>query len=218
MEYDLDYEGAEAALNKASALEPGNTDLVSFRANLEEMRGRLDEAIALRKQTVALDPLCASCYLFLGNDLYTSGQYDEANRILQKALEVNPQQGFIHLVLGQILLAQGRPQQALAEMQKEPNEAVRLTGEAFAYHSLGRRKDSDAALKELIAKYGSWSAYQIAEVYAYRGENDKAMEWLERAYQQHDSGTAFAKADELFKGLRRNPRFLALLKKMQIPQ
>ena len=74
---------------------------------------------------------------------------------LQKALELDPQQGFIHFVRGQILLARGRPQEALAEMQQETNDWLKLAGEAFAYHSLGRRQDSDAALRELIAKHGS---------------------------------------------------------------
>ena len=216
MQYDLDWEGAEAALNKAAALEPGNTGLLAFRADLEDMRGNLDEAIELRKRTVALDPLCSACYLFLGNDLYAKGRYDEANTVLQKALELDPQQGFIHLVLGQILLARGSPQEALAEMQKESNEIMRLAGEAFAYHSLGRHQDSDASLKKLISNDGS--AYQVAEVYAYRGEGDKALEWLERAYQQHDSGMTFLKVDGLFKDLHQNPRYLQLLKKMKLPQ
>ena len=124
------------------------------RADLEEVRGRLDEAIELRKRTVALDPLCSSCYLFLGNDLSETGQYDEANTVLQKALELDPQQGFVHFVRGQILLAQGRPQEALVEMQQETNDGLKLAGEAMAYHSLGRQQASEAALKELIAT--SW--------------------------------------------------------------
>ncbi len=215
--YDFDWEGAEAALNKAAALQPGSADLLLSRADLADARGRLDEAIQLRKQAVALDPLCSSCYLFLGADLSETGQYDEANTSLQKALELDPQQGFIHFVRGQILLARGRPQEALVEMQQETNDWLKLAGEAFAYHSLGRRQDSEAALKELIAKYGSGSAYQIAEVYAYRGETDKALEWLNRAYQQHDSGLPSLKTDGLFKGLRQNPRYIELLKKMALP-
>jgi len=216
--YDLDWEGAEAALNKAAALEPGSADSFSLRADLEEMRGRPDQAIELRKRVVALDPLYSSCYLFLGNDLYQIGQYDEANTILQKALELDPQQGFIHFVLGQILLAQGRPQEALVEMQQEPNDWLKLTGEAFAYYTLGHQQASDAALKKLIATNGSGSAYQVAQVYGYRGEPDKALEWLERAYQQHDAGLPYVQSDALFKGLRQNPRYLQLLRKMQIPQ
>jgi len=217
LNYDFDWEGAEATLNKAAALQPGSSDLLSYRADLEEARGRLDEAIEFRKRAIALNPLCSSCHLFLGNDLYEAGQYDEANTILQKALDLDPQQGYVHLVRGQILLAQGRPQEALVEMQRESAEALRLAGEAFAYHSLGRREASEAALKELIAKHGSDAAYQVAEVYAYRGEVDKALEWLDRAYQQHDAGTPFLKIDVLFKGLHQNPRYIELLKKMALP-
>jgi eukaryotic-like serine/threonine-protein kinase len=216
--YDLDWEGTEAALNKAVALEPGNTDLLSLRADLAEMRGLLDQAIELRKQAVTVDPLCSFCHLFLGNDLYQVGQYDEANTVLRKALELDPQQGFIHFVLGQILVAQRRPQEALLEVQQEPNEGLKLAGEAFVYYFLGQQQASDATLKKLIASYGSQSAYQIAEVYAYRGELDKALEWLERAYQQHDAGLPYLQSDALFKGLHQNPRYLQLLRKMQLPQ
>lgn len=212
--YDFDWDGAEAALNKAAALEPGSADVLSLRAGLAEASARLDEAIELWKHAVAQDPLCSSCYLFLGNDLYEVGRYDEGNTALRKALELDRQQGFIHLVLGQILLAQGRPQEALMEMQQETNDGLKLTGEAFAFYSLGQHQDSDTALKKLIDSYGSTGAYQIAEVYAYRGEEDRAINWLDRAYEQHDSGLPFLKSDGLFKGLHQNPRYLELLKKL----
>ena len=215
--YDFDWEGAEDALNKAAALQPGSVELLFSRAILEDARGHLDQAIELRKRTVALDPLCSSCYVFLGVDLSETGQYDEANTALQKALELNPQQGFVHLVRGQILLARGRRQEALVEMQQETNEGLKLAGEAMVYHSLGRQHDSEAALQELIASHGNDGAYQIAEVYAYRGEVDKALDWLDRAYQQHDSGLSGLKTDGLLKALRQNPRYLELLKKMALP-
>ncbi|HUK42861.1 MAG TPA: protein kinase [Candidatus Bathyarchaeia archaeon] len=214
--YDFDWEGAEAALNKAAALQPGNPDLSASRANLEEMWGRLDKAIELWKQTVALNPLCASCYFYLGNDLFNTGQYDEGNTILQKALDLDPQQGFVHFVRGQILLAQGRPQEALVEMQQETNDWLKLTGEALAYHSLGRQPASEAALKELIARHASDAAYQIAQVYADRGEADKALDWLDRGYQQHDSGMPYLKSEGLFKGLHQNPRYIEILKRMRL--
>ena len=216
--YDLDWAGAEAALNQAAALEPGSTDLLYIRATLEGVRGRVDEAIELRKRTVALDPLCSSCYVFLGDDLSIAGQYDEANRMLQKALELDPQQGFVHFIRGQILLAQGRPQEALGEMQQETNDWLKLTGEAIAFHSLGRHQPSEAALRELIARHGNDAAYQVAEVYASRGETDKALEWLNRAYQQHDSGLIGLKSDPMLKSLRQNPGYIQLLKKMKLAQ
>jgi eukaryotic-like serine/threonine-protein kinase len=216
LNYDLDWEGAQAALDKATALEPGSADVLGTRAGLEELRGRLDKSIELWKQATALDTLCSSCYLFLGNDLYQTGQYDEADSVLQKALQLDPQQGYIHFVRGQILLARGRPQDALPEMQQEPHEGLKLAGEAMAYHSLGRRQASEAALRKLITLHGSTGAYQIAEAYAYRGETDKALDWLDRAYQQHDSGMPYLKSDGLFKGLHQNPRYIELLKKMSL--
>ena len=216
-DYDFDWNGAEAALNKAAALQPGSVDLLASQADLEEARGRLDEAIELRKRTVALDPLCSYCYLFLGGDLSQTGRYDEANTALQKALDLEPQQGFVHFERGQILLARGRPQEALVEMQQETNDGLKLAGKAMAYHSLGRQPASEAALKELITTHGSGAAYNIAEVYAYRGETDKALDWLERAYQQHDSGLTYLKTDWLLKGLHQNPRYIQLMEKMQLP-
>ena len=102
-------------------------------------------------------------------------------------------------------------------MQQETNEGLKLAGEAIAYHSLGRHQDSESALKELIASHGNDGAYQIAEVYAYRGEMDKALEWLDRAYQQHDSGLPGLKTDGLFKSLHQNTHYIELLKKMALP-
>ena len=122
LNYDFDWDGAEAALNQAAALQPGSVDLLCFQADLAETLGHLDEGIELRKRTIALDPLCSSCFVFLGNDLFYAGRYDEANAVLQKALELDPQQGFVHFIRGQILLAQGRAQEALMEMQQETSD------------------------------------------------------------------------------------------------
>jgi hypothetical protein len=87
----------------------------------------------------------------------------------------------------------------------------------LAYHALGRGQDSTAALGALIAKYGTDGAYQIAQVYAYRGESDKSFEWLERAYKQRDPGLTDMKTDPLLKSLRHDPRYTEFLKKMHLP-
>ena len=216
--YDFNWQGAEASLNKAAVLEPGSADLLGYRAELQEMLGNLKEAIELQKQAIALDPLQAGAYLVLSNQLYEAGRYEEANGALQKALELNPQHAFAHAGLGQILLAQGHRQEALAQMQQETADWGRLQGEAFAYYSLGRRQESDAALRELIAAHANDSAFQIAEVYAYRGEVDKAIQWLDRAYEQHDSGLIGLKLDPLLKSLHQHPRYIEILKKMRLQQ
>jgi tetratricopeptide (TPR) repeat protein len=117
--------------------------------------------------------------------------------MLQRALELNPQKGADHLIRGRILLAQGRPQWALAEIEQETDGALKLGGEALVYHSLGRPQDSDGALQKLIAiaTRQQEETYLIATVYAFRGESDKAFEWLDRAYRQRDVSLLFVKID-----------------------
>ncbi|HTF66356.1 MAG TPA: hypothetical protein VK638_27100, partial [Edaphobacter sp.] len=69
----------------------------------------------------------------------------------------------------------------------------------------------------LIAKYHTTAPYQIAQVYAYRGEADKSFEWLERASEQRDPGLPELKSNPLFKTLHHEPRYSDLLKKMHLP-
>jgi hypothetical protein len=80
-----------------------------------------------------------------------------------------------------------------------------------------RKKESDAALAEVIEKYQYEAAFQIAEVYAYRGETDNAFEWLERSYKQRDGGLGDMKGDPLLRSLEGDPRWPAFLKKMRLP-
>jgi tetratricopeptide (TPR) repeat protein len=215
--YDWDWEHAEASLQKAEALEPGSVEVLRYSSSLSRTLGRQDEAIELYKKVIALDPLRARSYSSLGGQLYNAGRYEEANAMLQRALELNPQKEHDHLIRGQILLAQGRPQQALAEMEQEPGAGWKLFGESLAYHKLGRSHDSEAALSKVIAEHEKDWAYQIADVYAYRGESDKAFEWLDRAYRQRDGGLMFVKIDPLLTGLRQDPRYTDVLKKMHLP-
>jgi TolB-like protein/DNA-binding winged helix-turn-helix (wHTH) protein/Tfp pilus assembly protein PilF len=214
--YDWDWDAADASLTKAAALEPGNVEVFRIRAHLSKVLGHLDQAIKLYEQSVLLDPLRANSYVSLGQLLYVAGRYDEARAALQQALALNPQATYSHVVLCQILIAQGNPQQALAEIEKEPNEGGKLTGEVLAYHALGRKQDSNAALAGLIAKHHTYGAYQIAQVYAYRGDSDKSFEWLERAYDQRDTGLPSFNTEPLFKNLHHDPRYAELLKKMRM--
>ncbi len=215
--HDWDWEGAEASFRKAGQLEPGSADLLGHRAYLTRTLGRVDEAIELYKQAIARDPLRANFHLALGYELYFVGRYEEARAALRKAQELNPQLSSLHLTRGKILFSEGRQQEALAEMERETGEWEKLSGEALAYHALGRREESDKALKKLIASHQNDSAYQIAEAYAYRGETDKAFAWLERAYRQRDPGTPELKTGPLMRSLRQDPRYAELLKKMRLP-
>ena len=94
---------------------------------------------------------------------------------------------------------------------------LRLYLYALAYHALGRKKEADTVLSELIAKYQAIDAYQIAEVYALRNQSDEAFEWLDRACAKHDDGLIETKIDPLLKSLHNDPRYAALLKKLNLP-
>ena len=91
-------------------------------------------------------------------------------------------------------------------------------GLPLAFHALGRRNESDAALATLKEKHGDVAAFQIAEVHAYRGEADLAFEWLERAYAQRDGGLVDIKGDRFLRMLADDPRYKAFLNKMKLPE
>jgi tetratricopeptide (TPR) repeat protein len=193
-------------------LQPGSAVVLSYRAYLYQCTGRLDEAIALTGEASTLDPLRTSAYL--GDLLYVAGRYDEARSALDKAVTANPKIEGLHARLALILLAQGRAQDALAEIDLEPGEWEKLTAEALVYHALKRTAESDKALAILISRHPEDAPYQIAEVYAYRGETNHAIEWLERAYRQRDPGLNQLKLDPLLRNVLSDERYLDLLKKM----
>ena len=217
MSHDWDWDGADASLKKAAMLEPGSAEVAHGRAYLERRLGRVDEAIELYKLSIALDPLRSNSHLALADELYRVGRYEEALATLQKAEELNPQLSSLHLTRGTVLFSQGRQQEALDEMEKETGDWEKLSGEALAYHALGRRAESDNALKKLIATHQNEAAFQIAEVYAFRGETDQAFAWLDRAYRQRDSGLPEMKTSPLMKSLLKDQRRAELLQKMRLP-
>jgi|HubBroStandDraft_4_1064222.scaffolds.fasta_scaffold02461_6 TolB-like protein/DNA-binding winged helix-turn-helix (wHTH) protein len=217
IQHDWDWDAANTWLTKAAELEPGSAEILSVRANLSWVLGNLDQAINLREQAVALDPLRADSFLDLGYLLYMAGRYDKAQAEVRKALDLNPQAPFAHFTLGLILVFEEKSKDALAEIEKEPSEWAKLTSQVLVYHALGREHDSDAGLVDLIAKHHADSAFQIAQGYAFRGESDKSFEWLERAYQQRDPGLTTIKTDPLLKHLHQDPRYAELLKKMRLP-
>jgi TolB-like protein/DNA-binding winged helix-turn-helix (wHTH) protein/Flp pilus assembly protein TadD len=213
--YEWDWDGADAALKKAADLQPGSAVALSYRAYLYECLGRLDEAIALTQEASILDPLRTQAYL--GSLLLTAGRYDEARASLEKALSMNQKLEGAHAKLGMVHFAQGQAQAALAEMNAEPGEWERLTGLALVYRALGRTHDADAALASLVHTHAEDSPYQIAEIYAYRGEVDQAFAWLDRSYVKRDPGLNQLKLDPLLKDLRADPRYSNLLRKMRLP-
>ena len=216
-EVDWDWTGANTSLQRAVELDPENSAVLNLAAGLADSFGRFEEAVELLRRAIALDPLNAAIRGSLAEICSILGRQEEAEAEFKKALELDPDLPPNHEGLGLLYLAQGRAQDALAEIEREQMGMWRLQGQAVAYYALRRKKESDAALNELIAKYQSQSAFLIAEVYASRKEPDQAFKWLDRAYVQHDSGVAETKLSSLLKNLRGDPRYTAFLKKLRLP-
>jgi serine/threonine-protein kinase len=214
--YDWDWIGADEAFARALELEPANTEVVRGAASLAANLGRLNQAVELSQRAVELDPLLVSSHRNLGLYSYFAGRLDQARSALEKALELNPELRVAHTLLGRVYLAWSRPEQALEQFHSEPHPAFRVFGLALAHHALGQEQEAQAALDELIETWGAQTAYQIAEIYAFQGDPDKAFEWLERAIAERDPGTAETKVDPLLVSLQDDPRWPAFLRKMRL--
>src|SRR6516164_6549291 len=215
--YDWDWAAADASYQRALALQPGNAMVVRTAGGLAASLGRLDEALALHRRAVELDPLSAAARMNLGTYAYYAGHYDEAVAAFRNLLELDPSIPVIHHDLARVYLAQGRLQQALEEIQQEPEPVWRLFGQVLVYHALDKKDDADAALSEFVAKYSDDSAYQVASAYAFRGQTEKAFEWLHKAYTRRDPGLSDIKIDPLLLSIRSDARYSAFLKTMRLP-
>jgi TolB-like protein/DNA-binding winged helix-turn-helix (wHTH) protein len=216
-EADWDWTGANASLRRALELDPGNSPVLNLSAGLALSLGRFEEAVELDRRAIALDPLNAGLRGSLAETCFTMGRLEEAEAGFKKASELDPGLAPNHEGLGLVYLAQGRAQDALAEIEREQMGRWRLQGQAVAYYALRRKKESDTALNELIAKYQLQNAFLIAEVYSFQKEPDQAFKWLDRAYMQHDTGVPETKASTLLKNLHGDPRYTAFLKKLRLP-
>jgi TolB-like protein/DNA-binding winged helix-turn-helix (wHTH) protein/Flp pilus assembly protein TadD len=215
---DFDWTGADASFRRAVTLEPGNPEYVSLAALAAACFGRLDDALQLAHRAVDLDPLNAHSWAGVGEiEFFRGGKLDEAEANIKKGHELRPDDFASSVLLSEIYVMQGRAQDALAEIKRVGYAPIRTFLYAIAYHALGREKESDAALRELIAKFQAIDPYLIAEIYAFRNQPDEAFEWLDRAYAKRDDFLITTKVDPLLKSLHSDPRFAALLKKLNLP-
>jgi tetratricopeptide (TPR) repeat protein len=185
---------------------------------MEDTVGHWDEAEHLLNAGVALDPLFAGFYVLLAIANEQTGHLSEAEARRRLTLKISPSFERGHYELGTTLLAEGKIEEALEEMRQETEDGGRDAGMAMVCHALGRRSESDAALTRLIKERAADMASWIAEVYAYRGDRDKAFEWLDRAYLQKDVNLWLFKTSLAFNTLKSDPRYKTFLKKMRLPE
>jgi TolB-like protein len=216
--YQMDFDPAAAAaeMQRAIELEPANAGVYWVRGYIASIQGRFDEALQNLQHARDLDPLDTDVYIQIGNANYRAGKPAEAAAAYRAAVALQPAIGSVHYRLGLVSLAQNDPSAALAEMTQEPDRDFHAVGLPLTLDALGRKGEADAALANAEHSAASGAAYQIALIYAARHDADHAFLWLDRAYRQRDTGLLWMKADPLLKGLRTDPRFPALLRKVHL--
>jgi tetratricopeptide (TPR) repeat protein len=206
---------AEAATHYLAAqdLAPGDADILRSAATFHAY-GK-DQALAARMiaQVLELDPLNARAFRSAGYIALFARDFPKVVTQMERALELNPSLASAPFAIAIARLMQGDSAGALAAAKSEPGEAYALTATAIAAHKLGDMAGSDAALTALVKDYGD-SRYQQAEVYAQRGEAEKALALLDQASASLDAGMLWAANDPLLDPLRGEARFKDLLSRV----
>ena len=210
--FDYKWNAAAETLHKALALAPQDSALLMEAGNLAQARGDVAQGIDLIRRAIALDPVNAQARAFLANALATVRKQEQARAEYARVIELNPSAPNSHAAIGLTYVSEGKFEKAAEAAQKDAAEWARLLTLSCARWGQKRIPESDAALAELIARFGETAAYQIAEVYAYRNDKDHAFEWLERARRQRDAGLAALRVDTLLPNLHDDPRWDALLR------
>jgi TolB-like protein/Tfp pilus assembly protein PilF len=216
--FDWDWAAAETEGRRALAIDPNNARAMMYAGALSYTLGRWNDAERQLRAAVARDPLNTYVIWHLGTAYYLAGRFGEAEGVFRKLLEMDPGFPWTRSCLGKALLAQGKPEAALAMVQQTVDETERLTILPVALQAADRQAEADEALKAQIANWGATGAYFVAQTYAYRGDHDLALQWLERAYKQKDASLVEIVGEPLFKSLADDPRFKAFLRKMKLPE
>jgi TolB-like protein/Flp pilus assembly protein TadD len=215
----VDWKFAEglAELKRAKELSPANPTANDLLARIIVYLGRFDEAERQARHAVELDPLSTVTQGNLARVLFYAGKLDEADAAARRAAELQPAGASSHRWQVLIAAQRGDGKTALREAQLEPDEGYRRFELAVAQYVVGDRQAADSALADLLAKAREGFAYQIAEVYAVRGEKDKAFEWLQISFDDRDAGMLSLSVDPLLRGLRDDPRYKNVLAKLGLP-
>ena len=214
LDYDADPAAAAQHLTHALALDPTNPDTLGYSAILADSLGRLSEGIAINEYALVRDPVNPTLHNALGIEYRYSKQYAKAIAQFHSTLTLSPDDISAHYQLGVAQLLGGRPELALNEVRLEPHEAWRTSGLALVLHSLSRKQEADAALATLIEKFSKSWPYNIALIFSWRGEIDRAFEFLEKSVVEKDPSLSDVAVEPMFSSLQQDPRWLRFLRKI----
>jgi adenylate cyclase len=215
----FDWRNAQVEFDRAIELNPNLAWAYEIYAWFLGGVGRLDEAIAKDKKAIELDPLNSFFQAALAYFLYHARRYDDAIVQIKKTLELDPASTLAHHLSGCCLLWKGDTAGAIAEFQRSK---IMVAGAwyqgllGYAYAISGDRAKAEQLLRELeeMAKRQYVSTTAFAMIYLGFGEKQKALDWLEKSYQDQESACWYLTVDRIYDSVRKEPRFQAILKKI----
>jgi TolB-like protein/Flp pilus assembly protein TadD len=211
--YDGDLAVAALRLGRALELDATDPDILDDAAAFAASLGRLDESIALQEYALVRDPRNVTCHRSMGVFYLFAGRWDDAIASFRTAWALSPGMLGAQQLLGISLLLKNEPQAALAAIQKDA-ASWRQIGLIVAHHALGQAAESDAALAKAIETSEQTAAYNIAFTLAFRGEADRAFEWLDKAVQYKDPGLIQIANMPMFANIHSDPRWLPFLEEL----
>jgi serine/threonine protein kinase/tetratricopeptide (TPR) repeat protein len=222
--YDWDWTAAVEHFDRALALNRSavlNHSQYPFYLTVGK---RADEAIAVARLAAQQDPVSASLSHTLAVQLALAGKPDLAIEECRKTVDLDPNFAVGYEVMGASFAAKGMYGEALPQMEKAvalgPGNVVSRAELGFVRARLGQRKEALQILDDLAAasKTRYVPAQAFATVYVGLRDNDRAFEWLEKAYEERVNRLAYLRVEPTWNDIRSDPRFQALLKKIGLPQ
>jgi TolB-like protein/DNA-binding winged helix-turn-helix (wHTH) protein/Tfp pilus assembly protein PilF len=218
--YDWDWNAAASGFRRAVELNPSYATAYQRNSLYLMSMGRTSESIAEMNRAHDLDPLSVSMNFSLGWRLYMAREYDQAIEQLRNTIDMDPDFVLPHLVLGQAYEQKKMYDQAIAELRRaadiSQSSPPAIAALARIYAVSGRTSEARKLLDQLMeqSKKRYVSPFYVAIVYAGLGENDQALDWIEKAYKDRSNAIVFAKVDPQLDTLRATPRFQSLLRRL----
>jgi TolB-like protein len=212
--YDWDWEGARIAMDKALQLGPNIPDVLLGTGSVASTLGHLDKSIELFERAVALDPLGLDGMTTLADRYVVRGRYDDALEMLHRVLVLLPEDPWIRLYIAETYLRMGNPDRALLEIEELPHSGRLESLKAEILFTMGEEEESRALTKKFLNTPAHVGTYSKAMIYAWRGENDSAFEFLELAFEQHYSALSNILIQDAFHHLEDDPRYPVFLEKL----
>ncbi len=217
---DFDWTGAEQEFQRALELTPSSADTYDLYGRMCSALERYDEAIAMQKRAQELDPLAHRADV--ATALLRAGRYDEALQAAARAIELDPHYARAHATVAWAYVKKGMYDQGLAQLENaislSPGDTLWLAQLGQVYGLAGDLAKAREVLRQLeeLSRQRYVSPYHMAYVHTGLGEPDRAMDWLERAYEERAGAIYGIKGSFLFAPLRSHPRFKALLRRMKL--